>query len=423
MSMKIPKIQYIILFFMMILDLEFLNLVDTARFNILGIYYSDLVFIFCFLIFVAELLCSGPRIKINASLAIISSFLMIACFSAKSAQLSYNQSFFAGMAAQREWLSWILLIYPIYNWVKNKKITVEGIQKCMKYVCRVYAMICILQFFLYNHVNFTYVMTNSRYGGARLYFNTAYFSIMICIIIDEFFNKNITRKKKFLDLIELVAYFFVIAVITKGRMATIALVASIVIFLTFRKSISLPKKLLVIFCVAVCVAIFTCSTMGQDILNSINGVSSTTDTLGVRDAARSYYIDKTFSSTRTLFLGYGVPNIHNQTAMKISNPLWQSMGDARFYLSDVGIVGIFFQYGLLGISLLIGLTFFMLKKFASIYKKQGKTQYLQYLVLDIITWASLTPTLFSTSILGVILLTIAFIEKNYHTSIKNKDMV
>jgi hypothetical protein len=63
------------------------------------------------------------------------------------------------------------------------------------------------------------------------------------------------------------------------------------------------------------------------------------------------------------------------------------------------------------------------KKFASIYKKQGKTQYLQYLVLDIITWASLTPTLFSTSILGVILLTIAFIEKNYHTSIKNKDMV
>lgn len=420
MRIKKPKIQYIILFFLMILDLEFLNLVDTARFNILGIYYSDIVFIFCILIFIAELFCSGFRIKIDASLAVIFSFLMIACFSAKSAQLSYNQSFLAGIAAQREWLSWVLLIYPIYSWIKNKKITVDGIQKCMRYVCRGYAMICILQFFLYNFVNFTYVMTNSRYGNVRLYFNTAYFSIMICIIIDELFNKNLTRKQRILDLIEFAAYFFVIAVITKGRMATIALVASIVIFLIFRKSISLPKKLLIIFCVTICVAIFTYSTMGQDILNTINGVSKTTDTLGVRDAARSYYIDKTFSSTRTLFLGYGVPNIHNQIAMNVSNPLWQSMGDARFYLTDVGIVGIFFQYGLLGISLLIGLTFFMLKKFVSIYIGQGKTQYLQYLVLDIVTWASLTPTLFSTSILGVILLTTALIAKNYHISIKKR---
>ena len=423
MRIKKPRIHYIILFFLMILDLEFLNLVDIARFNILGMYYSDIIFVVSILIFIAELFCSGFRIKIDASLAVIFSFLMIACFSAKSAQLSYNQSFLAGIAAQREWLSWVLLIYPIYSWIKNKKITVDGIQKCMRYVCRGYAMICILQFFLYNFVNFTYVMTNSRYGNVRLYFNTAYFSIMICIIIDELFNKNLTRKQRILDLIEFAAYFFVIAVITKGRMATIALVASIVIFLIFRKSISLPKKLLIIFCVTICVAIFTYSTMGQDILNTINGVSKTTDTLGVRDAARSYYIDKTFSSTRTLFLGYGVPNIHNQIAMNVSNPLWQSMGDARFYLTDVGIVGIFFQYGLLGISLLIGLTFFMLKKFVSIYIGQGKTQYLQYLVLDIVTWASLTPTLFSTSILGVILLTTALIAKNYHTSIKNKDMV
>ena len=48
MRIKKPKIQYIILFFLMILDLEFLNLVDTARFNILGIYYSDIVLFFVF---------------------------------------------------------------------------------------------------------------------------------------------------------------------------------------------------------------------------------------------------------------------------------------------------------------------------------------------------------------------------------------
>ena len=47
MKIKKPRIHYIILFFLMILDLEFLNLVDIARFNILGVYYSDIVFIVC----------------------------------------------------------------------------------------------------------------------------------------------------------------------------------------------------------------------------------------------------------------------------------------------------------------------------------------------------------------------------------------
>ena len=110
MKIKKPRIYYIILFFLMILDLEFLNLVDTARFNILGVYYSDIIFIVCILVVVAELIRCGLRINMDASLVIIFFFLTIACFSAKSAQLSYNQSFFAGIAAQREWLSWIVLI-------------------------------------------------------------------------------------------------------------------------------------------------------------------------------------------------------------------------------------------------------------------------------------------------------------------------
>jgi hypothetical protein len=412
MKIKKPSIYYIILFFLMILDLEFLNLVDIARFNIFGLYYSDIIFIICILVVVAELIRCGLRINKNASLVIVFSFLTIACFSAKSAQLSYNQSFLAGIAAQREWLSWIVIIIPIFRWLKQKKITREGIQTCIRYVSRCYVLICIVQYFLYNYVTFTYVMTNSRYGSVRLYFNTAYFSFAICIILDELFNKKITRRQKTLDLIEIVAYFFVVAFITKGRMGTIALVASMAISFSLRKNISLGKKISIIICVIIGVVIFTYTTMGQDVLNTITGVSSKTDTLSVRDAAKAYYIGKTMSSSRTLFFGYGVPNIHSKAAMAITNPLWKDMGDARFYLSDVGIVGIFFNYGVFGILLLIGLTIFMLIKFFSIYRKQGKTQYLQYLILDIITWASLTPTLFNTSILGIILLTAAFVEEN-----------
>lgn len=421
MKVKKPKIYYIVLFFLMILDLEFLNLIDIARFNILGVYYSDIVFIVCALILVAELVRYGFRINIDASMTIIILFLTIACFSAKSAQLSYNQSFLAGIAAQREWLSWIVLLFPIYRWIKKEKITREGIQTCIRYVSRCYAIICIVQYLLYNYVQFTYTMTNSRYGSVRLYFNTAYFSIAICIILNELFNKKIKRRKKILDLIEIIAYFFAVAFITKGRMATIALVASMLIFFCFRKNISFGKKFLAVICAIIGVVIFAYTTMGQDILNTIMGVSSATNTLDVRDAARVYYIGKTISSSRSIFLGYGVPNIHSKAAMAITNPLWKNMGDARFYLDDVGIVGIFFEYGVLGILLLIGLTIFMLIRFVRIYKKQDKTQYLQYLFLDIVTWISLTPMLFSTSILGIILLAVAMSEKNCNIPIKNKE--
>lgn len=421
MKVKKPKKYYIILFFLMILDLEFLNLVDTARFNILGIYYSDIVFIICALIFVTELIRYKFRINRDASLVIIVFFLIIAYFSAKSAQLSYKQSFLAGIAAQREWLSWIIIIFPIYRWVQTEEVTREGMQRCVRYVSRCYAIICITQYLLYDYVKFTYVMTNSRYGDVRLYFNTAYCSISICMILDELFNKKGTRKQKILALIEAAIYFFVIAFVTKGRMATIALVASMAIFFCIRKNISLGKKLLVIMCAIVGVVIFAYTTMGQDILDTITGVSSKTNTLGVRDAAKAYYIEKTLSSSRSLFWGYGIPNIHSKTAMAITNPLWENMGDARFYLNDVGIVGIFFEYGVFGVSLLIGLTIFMTVRFIRIYIRQGKTQYLQYLVLDVITWASLTPTLFDTGILGIVLLIAALAEKNI-IYIKNKDM-
>lgn len=52
MLFKIHKIEkyYIILFIAMMLDLGFFDLVNTSAINIVGIYYSDMVFLFCIFI-------------------------------------------------------------------------------------------------------------------------------------------------------------------------------------------------------------------------------------------------------------------------------------------------------------------------------------------------------------------------------------
>ena len=94
--------------------------------------------------------------------------------------------------------------------------------------------------------------------------------------------------------------------------------------------------------------------------------------------------------------------------MQIANPLWKVQGTARFYLDDVGIIGILFKYGLFGVGVLLSITFICLVKAYKIYSRNHKMVYLQFILMDIITWSSLTPTLFSTSILMMMIITSIF---------------
>lgn len=68
----------------------------------------------------------------------------------------------------------------------------------------------------------------------------------------------------------------------------------------------------------------------------VSGRSNITDFEEVVKLDKQYIsewtIAKTFSSVRTAIFGYGVPNIHNNFAMQIANPLWKMQGTARFYL-------------------------------------------------------------------------------------------
>lgn len=410
MLLKIHKVKkyYVILFFAMMLDLGFFDLVNTSSINFMGIYYADMVFLFCISITLYEILKNKLVLKNFKVLFLICVLIIIAILSSYSADISYGQGLLSGIVAQREWISWVVLMYPISKWYKQKKITSDGLNLCIKYICRIYALICIAQYYLYSYVQFTYTIVSNRYGSVRLYFNSAFFAYTVGIIIDELFNENTSLKKKIMLLIEMMIYIYIIVFVTKGRMASIALLSALILCMCIRRNMKADRKIFLIFAVVVVIIAFSSTTMGRDIFATIVGNSTDNDTLSVRTAGKAYYISKTFSSVRTAIFGYGVPNIHNSLAMKIANPLWTIHGTARFYLDDVGIIGILFKYGLIGIGALIIISLICIVKAYKIYKKYNKMAYMQFILMDIITWSSLTPSLFTTSILMMMLITMLF---------------
>lgn len=408
MEIKKTSVYYVVLFWAIVLDLGFFDFIDTAEFRFLGLSYTNIVFIFCFCVFLFEIFRTRGRMPKEVIVIIL--FIVIAGLSACSAYFSYGQSIVSGLAAQREWLSWLILLFPLYNWLKYEKITVKGISVCVRWACRCYAVICLAQYFLSDYIIFTNVRMETRYDDIRLLFNTAYFSYVIFMIIDEIFDKKVSSKKKICNVLEILIYFWIIIEITKGRMAILALVGITVIFISLRRNVGTRRKTVLIAGVIIAVLLFAYTEIGRDIINTLMEQSVGEDTLSVRSDAKDYYISKTVASFFTAVIGYGVPNIHNSTAMEITNPLWNNSGDARFYLSDVGITGIFFQYGLLGVFLLIGVTLVAAVMAVSIYKSHNKAAYLQFIVFDAITWFSLVPTIFTTSVFGMLILCSIYAE-------------
>lgn len=104
----------------------------------------------CFLR-IEKIIKSKFKLKNFKGLLVIGGLILTAMLSSYSAEVSYHQGLLSGIVAQREWLSWVLMIYPLYKWYQEKKITKRGLNTSILYVCRIYAVVCVLQYFLYDY--------------------------------------------------------------------------------------------------------------------------------------------------------------------------------------------------------------------------------------------------------------------------------
>lgn len=389
---------------MCILDLNCFYLVDVVGFYKIGISYVDIVFLFymaVFAWFVITYIMNNRVFFINNVKILMFFPVVLSILSAYAGTRTYGQTFFEGFIASREWIGYIMMFFPISYWMKQGNITLEGLKKLLLGISIVYLCICSLQYVLSNVVIFTYVTSMERYGEARYLFYTGYLMLMLGFSIDKIMDDKPSKQKKYVDYVLLLGTLVMVLVISKARTQTIALCIAICICMLIRKTGS-KKKLIVIGGIIIGGLIIMVSPIGSDILNTVLGKSVENDTLSVRAAGKVYYLAILLQDWLTTIIGCGNPNYRSIAAMSISNPTWIQYGGAKFYLTDQGIVGYLFIFGLVGLVWYLICMGYCIKRAYLIYKKKGNVGYLFFCLIELFVCMILIPSLFRTSLVMIL---------------------
>lgn len=394
MKINQKSIYYIIIFIFCMLDLDCFYLVNSAEFSIFGVSYLDIVFLLHILFAVVIWIHSGGFLKLSTKKINLLFYctVILACISAVVGTQTYGQSWMAGFVSQRQWVGCMLMFLPISRLLKTKQIDISGLKKILAAVCIVLVLVCALQYVLSDVITFTHGAVNERYEDVRYRFELAYLILMSGFAMDSLFEFK-RNMKGFINVFIVLGTLLMCMVITKGRMATISFIIAAVFCVTIRKTKKM-SKIYTIGALLVAMLAFFSTEIGRDILDLVFGVNMENNTMLVRDAGRVYYIDLWTENIYTIIFGCGSPNVHSATAMAITNPLWHSSGEARFYLSDNGIIQGIYIYGVLGIVWFVALLGYSFKNATYVYKTTNKIGYIMFPLVDIIACITLVPNLF-----------------------------
>ena len=394
--MKVKVNRYcIFLFILIFLELDCFYLIDRYTTYIFGLNYIDWLVVIRLTTVIFTILSVQTKITKKLLLKFLPiGVIILTITSAVAGNISYGQSFLNGIIAQREWLSCSLMFYPIFIWLKNKKFTIRQLIEMLLVISMLYISVCVLQYFLINKIVFLHTSVNQRYGGTRLRFSSFYPAIVVGFIIDGLFDKNY-RIDTFKNIFVLVGYLFLLAVITKGRMVTLAAIGGIGICMLLRRS-SVTQKTFAIIVLLATIVFLANSQIGRDALDVVfgSGTGTSADTISIRNLEQAYYIKKVTQNPITVVLGCGYPST-DAIAQSISSP---TIGYWTYYTTDVGIVGNFFCYGLLGIIWFAILYIALLIKGYKIYKKSVRTCYLEFFIGDVLGCVSLWPLCYNFTI-------------------------
>lgn len=331
MNIKLKKssLWIIGLFVIMALSINCFYLVDSS---ILGVPCVHLAFFISLCYMLMAFLKTGKAFFCRESMYAWGG-VILAFIGSFTAYFTYGQPFLTTLLIQLRIFMYTLIIVPIVALIKKRVIRVDDLVKLVYVFGVIYAFICTLQLFMSEKVIFLNALKSSRYGGLRLYLDTAYFALTVAIA----FWKLLDGKHKFFNAF-LIAWILTINIMMiKGRAVFTALIIAAVISVLVVKQVSW-KKLMIIILLAVGVNYFLKNTeMGINIVNSIMNEDTS---LSIRSAARLFYIDKFLNAP---IWGNGYVDSYYQTSYTLSG---QSMG---YFYVDNGIWGIAFYYGTLGI--------------------------------------------------------------------------
>lgn len=339
MRVKVSSILIAMLYIIVIGCENCFYLVNADSINVAGVMnYTDIFVLLAGLFFVIVFQhykdYPTPRFKFKW---IIYGVILLSVISSIQSQNLYGQGFITGLRPQRFWIVWGMLYFPLRKLLYIKKITVDDIVKMVFFIGTCEIVLYSLQYILGNRLTFLYVGSNVRYGEMRYYFYNIFLRLLLFINLDRIFNK----KKVIQSCVYVVAILFVLMVVGKMRMTSLATLLAIVFGIFIWRKGGTTKVGIIIAATFIGVVLFN-TPIVQDTISTLTEIQNgTVSSLNItlRQSGHELYLR---SLSAHPIVGCGFISALNATASTAAG-LNQSI-----LLVDNGLWAFVFMYGILG---------------------------------------------------------------------------
>lgn len=334
--------------------------------------------------------------------------LVMALYSALQSMIIHGQSFAQGIFPQRFVVFTFLFYFVITNYLNKKRGALESLRKMFLLVGYLELFFYLAQYFLFGIVQFLQLKATIRMGELRLNFAAVAIHFVVFDSINNMFQKKKIVPKDIILVVLGLFYFFQVA---KIRLYVIAYIIAIIgAFILWKKAGK--KKIVGFFVIVLVIAIITQTKFFSFVLEGLNNedVSSKTRSYG-----REYYVSKIIEHP---ILGCGYINTDNKKAIEYSGLYRLYKSSDRDVINstigwvDLGVFGLTFFFGLVGLIWFIVLYFRMTYKAYQI-SKSGNMLYIMYMIFSIIISPNMTSFLWYIGNAFAFIVWLCLLEKEY----------
>ncbi|SUV02259.1 Lipid A core - O-antigen ligase and related enzymes [Priestia megaterium] len=285
-------------------------------------------------------------------------FILLIVIGILNSYFLFQQPIWLGIKAAKWYL--IIVIYFLLSYLLiNNLISVRKIVNIVISIGFIASIIYIIQFFLYDKYQFLNVNFLERFGEVRFYqgVNIVIFSLVLGI-------QRVLEKGKVSIMLAVACSvnFFYILVVANSRSLTIPLLIALLYILFLQKKFN--KTIIIYALLGFSIYLFNSKDSNLFIKTFsllINDISNNDGTFGFRIKEINYYLSEI---SRNFVLGMGILS-------ESHSPSYFALGKQfNYYLSDIGMIGFFFKFGIIGVLLVCAIVLSMIKKNLYLWQKK-----------------------------------------------------
>ena len=318
------------------------------------------------------------------------------------ANIRFGQPIIRGIYSLRSLLL-VLYMYPFIRLLKKNQKEKIVIMEYLTRIIMVSIITIIIQYILMDRIEILKLMKVTRLGEERILLHSA--SAVYCIVFA--YNIYTLLKNKIVSIYRTLALILIgiaIFIVSQTRIFMAAiLVITFLEILVFKNIKTIYKGFLCVIGFAILIILLCTNFVNQLLGNLFEDVLRDKDSY-VRYEARDYYmslIDDEF-----FLLGGGITN------EKYNMSPINKAGEYGYFIVDIGIFGTFFEYGIIGIFVVILLTLTIFTKSLKMEDKQMANLLQIFCAFIVTTSYTVSPLGQSVWILYILMYSIMKVEEN-----------